>query len=92
MLSKFKNFIKRNAKPCITSLSVAMLSALSCLTCFAAEGDTVDIKSILSTSISNLQNELLGYLGIIIPVAFVILMAYLGAKKAFSFIRGLIGK
>lgn len=90
MLSKFKNFIKRNAKPCIIALPVAMLSTLSCLTCFAAEGDS--LQNAFSTGIAGVKDEVLGYLALVVPTAIGIVIAYIAIKKGISFLRGLIGR
>lgn len=90
MLSNVKGFFKRNVKPVTILMSIVMLSILSSISCFAA--DDVDITSILTTSINDLKSELLGYLAVIIPVAFGIVVAYLGAKKAFAWVKGMIGK
>lgn len=90
MLSKVKGFFKRNVKPITVSMSIAMISILSSISCFAASD--VDLTSILTTSINDLKSELISYLGIIIPVAFAILIGYLGAKKVFAWIKGLVGK
>lgn len=90
MLSKVKGFFQRNVKPITVSMSIAMISILSSISCFAA--DDVDLTSILTTSINNLKSELISYLGIIIPVAFAILISYLGVKKVFAWIKGLLGK
>lgn len=90
MLSKVKNFFKRNAKPCVTALAVAMVSAMSCLTCFAAENDS--LQSAFSTGIAGVKDEVLGYLALVVPVAIGIVIAYIAVKKGISFLRGLIGK
>ena len=92
MLSKVKGFFKRNVKPITMSMLIAIVSILSSISCFAAEGDTFDLNSILQTNIDNLKTELLSSLAIVIPVAFAILITYLAAKKVFSWIKGLIGK
>lgn len=91
MLSKIKNFFKRNAKPCVTALAVAIVSAMSCLTCFAAENDA-SLQSAFSTGIAGVKDEVLGYLALVVPVAIGIVIAYIAVKKGISFLRGLIGK
>lgn len=90
MLSKVKGFFKRNVKPVTISMSIAMLSILSSISCFAA--DDVDITSVLTTSINDLKSELLGYLAVIVPVAFAILISYLGVRKVIDWIKGFVGK
>ena len=94
MLSKVKGFFKRNVKPITMSLSIAMTSVLSSISCFATgdTGTTVDITSVLTTSVNDLKTELISYLAIIIPVAFGILISYLAVKKVFGWVKGLIGK
>ena len=90
MLSKVKNFFKRNAKPCVTALAVAMVSAMSCLTCFAADGDA--IETAFTGALSTLQSDLLRYLGLVVPVALAIVAGYLCMRKAISWVKGMIGR
>ena len=90
MLSKVKNFFKRNAKLCVTALAVAMVSAMSCLTCFAADGDA--LETAFTGALSTLQSDLLRYLGLVVPVALAIVAGYLCMRKAISWVKGMIGR
>lgn len=94
MFSNVKGFFKKNVKPIMVSMSIAMISVLSAISCFATDGTTTtfDLTSVLETSIAELKTELLAALAVVVPVSFAVLISYLGVKKAFAWIKGLMGK
>ena len=92
MLSKVKDFCKVNVKAVVVSMMIAMITVLSAISCFA-EGETTDaLKTAFSTGLSNVSDEILGYLALVVPVAIAIVVAYIAVRKGITFLRGLIGR
>lgn len=94
MLSNVKGFCKRNIKPIIVSMMISSMLVLSAIGASATDGATssFDLTSVVETSIAELSAELSSLLGVIVPSAFLIMLGYVGAKKAMSWIKGLLGK
>lgn len=94
MFAKFKSFFSGGkAKAVVVSCTMAIITAVSCF-CVGAEGETTTntMRSAFETGLSNVSTEVLGYLALVVPVAVAILVAYIGVRKGFSFLRGLIGR
>ena len=93
MIVKFKSFFGScKAMAVIVSCGMAIMTAVSCV-CVGAEGETTNtMRSAFETGLSNVSTEVLGYLALVVPVAVAILVAYIGVRKGFSFLRGLIGR
>lgn len=93
---KIKSFIKKHGKKLSISATAAMMAVLACISSFAAEGETAvgtsDLQSAFSSAVSNVQGDILGYLGIALPVGLAIFGAIIAIKKGISFVRGLIGR
>ena len=93
MFAKFKSFFSGGkVKAVVVSCAMAIMTAVSCF-CVGAEGETTNtMRSAFETGLSNVSTEVLGYLALVVPVAVAILVAYIGVRKGFSFLRGLIGR
>lgn len=92
MFAKFKSFFNGNVKAVVVSCAMAIMTAVSCF-CVGAEGETTTtMRSAFETGLSTVSSEVLGYLALVVPVAVGILVAYIGVRKGFSFLRSLIGR
>ena len=95
MLSNVKGFCKRNIKPIIVSMMVSMMAVFSAIGASAVDETTTttfDLTSVVETSIADLSAELSSLLGVIVPTAFLIMIGYVGARKAMSWVKGMVGK
>ena len=93
MLSKVKDFCKVNGKAFFVSMMVAIMTVFSSISCFADdEANTDALKTAFNTGLSNVSDEILGYLALVVPVAIAIVVAYIAVRKGITFLRGLIGK
>lgn len=92
MLSKIKNSFKnsRVGKYVMAAFVTASIAAMSCLNCFAAEGDSV--SSSLSTAFTQVKTDIFSYIGIILPIALAVFGAFFGIKKAIAFFKSSAGK
>ena len=92
MFAKFKSFFSGKAKAVVVSCAMAIMTAVSCF-CVGAEGEPTNVmRSAFETGLSSVSTEILGYLALVVPVAVGILVAYIGVRKGFSFLRNLIGR
>lgn len=93
---KIKSFIKKHGKKLLISATAAMMAVLGCISSFAAEGETTvgssDLQSSFSSAVSSIQGDVLGYIGIALPIGLAIFGAIIAIKKGISFVRGLIGR
>ena len=88
MLSKIKN---SKAAKWFTGISVAMMIAvMSCFCAFAVEESStasVDIGQTLGDSFSTMMNNIMSYIGIVLPIALTVVGAFFGIRKAVSFFK-----
>ncbi|MBQ9673199.1 MAG: hypothetical protein IJV39_01080 [Ruminococcus sp.] len=84
-----KKFIKRHSKKLVVSALMACMSVMTCVSAFAAEND---LSTSFSSAISTIKSDILGYIGVALPVALAIFGTIVAIKKGISFIRSLIGK
>lgn len=95
-MSKIKSFFKKHSKKIVVSAIACMTAILGCISSFAAEtGQAVsssDLQSSFSSSVSSIQGDVLGYIGLALPVGLAIFGAIIAIKKGISFVRGLIGR
>ena len=93
---KIKSFIKKHGKKLSIYATAAMMAVLGCISSFAAEGGTAvgssDLQSSFSSAVSSIQGDVLGYIGIALPIGLAIFGAIIAIKKGISFVRGLIGR
>lgn len=97
MLSNVKGFCKRNIKPVIISMMVSMMAVFSAIGASAVDETATttfdfDLTSVVETSLNDLSAQLGDLLGVIIPIAFAVMIGFVGAKKAMSWIKGMVGK
>jgi hypothetical protein len=96
IMSKIKSFFKKHSKKIVVSAIACMTAILGCISSFAAEtGQAVsssDLQSSFSSSVSSIQGDVLGYIGLALPVGLAIFGAIIATKKGISFVRGLIGR
>lgn len=95
-MSKIKSFFKKHSKKIVVSAIACMTAILGCISSFAAEtGQAVsssDLQSSFSSSVSSIQGDVLGYIGLALPVGLAIVGTIIAIKKGISFVRGLIGR
>ncbi|WP_294387811.1 hypothetical protein [uncultured Ruminococcus sp.] len=95
-MSKIKSFFKKHSKKIAVSAVACMTAVIGCFSSFAAEAgqaaSSSDLQSSFSTAISSVQSDILGYLGLALPVGLAIFGAVIATKKGISFVRGLIGR
>ena len=91
MMNKLSSIKSKASKYIVTLFVVMSMAAMTCLTCFATgeESSTVDIAETLQTSFTTLQNDILRYVSIILPIALVVVCAFFGVKKAISFFKSI---
>lgn len=95
-MSKIKSFFKKHSKKIAVSATACMTAVLGCISSFAAEtgqaASSSDLQSSFSTAISSIQSNILGYIGLALPIGLAIFGAIIAIKKGISFVRGLIGR
>ena len=102
-MSKIKSFfkkhskkIKKHSKKIVVSAIACMTAIVGCISSFAAEtgqaASSSDLQSSFSTAISSIQSDILGYIGLALPIGLAIFGAIIAIKKSISFVRGLIGR
>ena len=95
-MSKIKSFVKKHSKKIVVSAIACMTAVLGCISSFAAEtgqaASSSDLQSSFSTGISSIQSDILGYIGLALPIGLAIVGAIIAIKKGISFVRGLIGR
>lgn len=95
-MSKIKSFFKKHSKKIVVSAIACMTAIVGCISSFAAEaGQAVsssDLQSSFSTAISSIQSDILGYIGLALPIGLAIFGAIIAIKKGILFVRGLIGR
>lgn len=88
VLAKLKN---SKAVKWFTGISVAsMIGIMSCFACFAADESStanVDIGSTLGDSFTTMMNNIMSYIGIVLPIALTVVGAFFGIRKAVSFFK-----
>ena len=93
---KIKSFFKKHSKKIVVSATACMTAILGCISSFAAEtgqaASSSDLQSSFSSSVSSIQGDVLGYIGIALPIGLAIFGAIIAVKKGISFVRGLIGR
>lgn len=95
-MSKIKSFFKKHSKKIVVSAIACMTAVLGCISSFAAEvgqaASSSDLQSSFSAGISSIQSDILGYIGLALPIGLAIFGAIIAIKKGISFVRGLIGR
>lgn len=95
-MSKIKSFFKKHSKKIVVSATACMTAILGCISSFAAEtgqaASSSDLQSSFSSSVSSIQGDVLGYIGLALPVGLAIVGTIIAIKKGISFVRGLIGR
>lgn len=95
MFNAVKRFVNRHKKSVSFAVTGAMLSAMSAVSCFAAEtpdNTTSQVKEQFSSAISGIQGDLMGYILLVVPVSLAIFGAYFGIKKAIGFFKSMANK
>ncbi len=92
MLCKFKNAFSRHKRAISVSVVSAIMACMSCVAAFAADTETSSMQDAFKTSVGSIQNDLMGYVMIAVPVALAILGAIFGIKKAIGFFKSLANK
>lgn len=85
MLSKIRN--SKLAKWLSASVVASMVAVMGCLTCFAADGSTVDLSSSLSTAFTNIKNDIFSYIVVALPIALAVVGAFFGISAAIKFFK-----
>ena len=93
-MGKIKSFIARHKKKLTVGVVSAIMACFSVVNCFAAEPTAAEtaLKESFTTGISGVSDTILGYLGIVAPIAIGIVVAYIAIKKGISFMKSLIGR
>lgn len=95
-MSKIKSFFKKHSKKIVVSAIACMTAIVGCISSFAAEAgqaaSSSDLQSSFSTGISSIQSDILGYIGLALPIGLAIVGTIIAIKKGISFVRGLIGR
>lgn len=91
MLAKVKN--SRVAKWFTVAFLSAMMAVMMCFNCFAAdESSGADLQTALSSSFNSMADNIMGYLGIALPIGLTIVGAIFGIKMAIKFFKNVSGK
>lgn len=90
MLKTIKNKIANSklGKYIAASMFAAVVAAMGCMSCFAADGDPT-ISSQLTSAFSNVATDITGYALIAIPSAAVVFGLFFGVRKIFSFFKSI---
>lgn len=92
MLKKIKNskFAKWLSVMCVT----ALIAAFGCLTVFAeeAESSSPDLSTQLGSSFQTMADNIMGYIGVALPIALTVVGAILGIRFAIRFFKGIASK
>lgn len=95
-MSKIKSFFKKHSKKIVVSAIACMTAIVGCISSFAAEAgqaaSSSDLQSSFSTAINSIQSDILGYIGLALPIGLAIFGAIIAIKKGITFVRGLIGR
>lgn len=95
MFKSLRSFIAKHKKSLSVTALSAFVAATSCVGAFAAEtSDSTNsqVQAQFTTAIGGIQNDLLSYILIIVPVVLGILGAIFGIKKAISFFKSMANK
>lgn len=88
MMSKLHSVKSKASKYIVTLFVVMSMAAMTCLTCFAAdESSAVNISETIRTSFTTMQNDLISYIGIVLPIGLTIFGTYWGIQKAIKFFK-----
>lgn len=89
MMSKLHSVKSKASKYIVTLFVVMSMAAMTCLTCFATgeESSAVNISETIRTSFSTMQNDLISYIGIVLPIGLTIFGTYWGIQKAIKFFK-----
>ncbi len=88
MMEKFQSAKMKISKLVVSMFVVMSMAAMTCLTCFATgEESTVNISDTIRTSFTTMQNDLISYIGIVLPIGLTIFGTYWGIQKAIKFFK-----
>ena len=88
MLKRIKGFLSSKVgKAFFVALVSALIASIGCLTCFAQESEVSmpDMTETLSSSFSTMASNIMGYIGVALPIALTIVGAIVGIKFAINF-------
>ena len=89
VIEKIKN--SKLAKVVASSAVASAIAAMGVIGCFATGDETSEVVpsagQALSTSLTGVQTDLLGYIGIVLPIALAVFGAIWGIRKAIAFFR-----
>lgn len=85
LIEKIKN--SKVAKVVCSAFVASAVAAMGVIGCCATDGEPASASATLSSSLSTVQSDLMGYIAIVLPVALAIFGAIWGIKKAISFFK-----
>ena len=94
MLKKLRGFLSSKVGKAFSVASVsALIASIGCLSCFAASEVSVpDMTETLESSFSSMMTNIMGYIGVALPIALSIFAAILGIKLAIHFFGSIAHK